>query len=165
MSTIFFSPGDRHTNGLLDLFYLCLEGITDPKRRFVSFNVIPSNDRVFCVYTISGHNTWEQLAREHFFEGLQNYMENKSDENENKIIFGDFNSAIDKMDKDGRNETQRLYRCGSNYALSKFWIMGSRIHGKGRTQIPLTSPTAIDPLAQDPGYTWSIVIYKLIAIS
>ena len=92
-------------------------------------------------------------------------MENKSDENENKIILRDFNSTIDKMDKDGRNKTQRFYRCGSNYALSKFWIMGSRIYGKGRTQTPLTSPTTIDPLAQDPGYAGSIVIYKLLTIS
>ena len=29
--------------------------------------------------------------------------------------------------------------------------MGSRIYGEGRTQIPLSSPTTIDPLAQDPG--------------
>ena len=29
--------------------------------------------------------------------------------------------------------------------------MGSRIYEEGRTQIPLSSPTTIDPLAQDPG--------------
>ena len=31
------------------------------------------------------------------------------------------------------------------------WIMGSRIYGGGRIQISLSSPTVIDPLAQDPG--------------
>ena len=31
------------------------------------------------------------------------------------------------------------------------WIIGSRIYGEGTTQIPLISPTTIDPLAQDPG--------------
>ena len=30
-----------------------------------------------------------------------------------------FISTMDKMDKDGGNKTQRLYRCGSIYALSK----------------------------------------------
>ena len=40
-------------------------------------------------------------------------MENKCEGNENKIILGDFNITMDKMDRDGRNETQRLYRCCS----------------------------------------------------
>ena len=36
-------------------------------------------------------------------------MENKSEGNENKIILGDFNNTIDKMDRDGGNKTQKLY--------------------------------------------------------
>ena len=68
-----FSPGDCHTKRLLALIHPCLEEVTeiesDPKRRFVSFKVTPSNDRVVCVYAPSGHNTREQLARGHFFEG------------------------------------------------------------------------------------------------
>ena len=47
-------------------------------------------------------------------------MKNKNKVNENKIILGDFNCTMDKMDRDGENKTQRLYRCCSNYALSKF---------------------------------------------
>ena len=35
-------------------------------------------------------------------------MKNKCEENENKIIFGDFNITMDKMDRDGGNKTQRL---------------------------------------------------------
>ena len=50
---IFFSPGDTHTKGMLFLLHLGLEGITevdtDPKGRFVSFKVTPSNDRVLCL--------------------------------------------------------------------------------------------------------------------
>ena len=38
----------------------------------------------------------------------QNYMENKNKENENKIIFEDFNCTMDKMDRDGENKTQIL---------------------------------------------------------
>ena len=53
LGTIFFSPGDSHTKGLLVLFHLGLEGVTevdtDLKGRFVSFKVTPSNDRVLCV--------------------------------------------------------------------------------------------------------------------
>ena len=49
---MFFSPGDSHTKGMLFLLHLGLEGITevdtDPKGRFVSFKVTPSNDRVLC---------------------------------------------------------------------------------------------------------------------
>ena len=54
MDPIFFSPGDSRTKGLLVLLHLGLEGVTevdtDPKGRFVSFKVTPSNDRVLCVY-------------------------------------------------------------------------------------------------------------------
>ena len=93
---IFFSPGDRYTKGLLALLRLGLEGITevdtDPKGRFVSFTVTPSNDRVLCVYVPSGCNIRKQLARGRFFEGLQNCMENKNGGNQNKKILGDFSS-------------------------------------------------------------------------
>ena len=36
-------------------------------------------------------------------------MEKKCEENENKILLGDFNITIGIMDRDGRNKTQRLY--------------------------------------------------------
>ena len=56
LGAIFFSFGDSHTKGLLVLLQLGLEGITevdtDPKGRFVSFKVTPSNDRVLCVYAL-----------------------------------------------------------------------------------------------------------------
>ena len=56
LGTIFFSPGDSHTKGLLVLLHLGLKGVTevdtDPERRFVSFKVTPSNDRVLCVYAL-----------------------------------------------------------------------------------------------------------------
>ena len=82
LGAIFFCPGDSHTKGLLVLLYLGLESVTeidtDPKGRFVSFKVTPSNDRVLCIYAPSGHSTREHLARGRFFEGLQNYMKNKN---------------------------------------------------------------------------------------
>ena len=86
MGPIIFSPEDSHTEGLLVLLHLGLEGVTkvdtDPKRRFTSFKVIPSNDRVLCVCAPWGHRT--RLAKGGFFEGLQNYMENKNEINEDK---------------------------------------------------------------------------------
>ena len=107
---IFFFPEDSHTKGLHVLLNLGLEGVTeadtDPKGRSMSFKVTPSNDRVFCVYAPSGHSTTEQLARRRFFEGLKNYMENTNDGNENKIILGDFNFIMDKMERDGGNKTR-----------------------------------------------------------
>ena len=85
MGPIFFSPGDSHTKGLLVLLHPGLESVTevdtDPKGRFLSSKVIEYS--VF--YASSGHNTREQLVRGYFFERLQNYMENKIEENENKI--------------------------------------------------------------------------------
>ena len=49
-------------------------------------------------------------------------MENKNEGNENKIILGDFNCTMDKMDRDSENKIQRLYRYCSNYALSKLIV-------------------------------------------
>ena len=40
-------------------------------------------------------------------------MENKCEGKENKIIFGNLNITMDKMDRDSGNKTQRLYRCRS----------------------------------------------------
>ena len=90
-----------------------LEGVTevdiDPKERFVSFKITLSNNRVLCVCAPSAHCTREQLIKGRFFEGLQNYMENKCEENENKILLQDFYITIGIMDRDGGNKTQRLY--------------------------------------------------------
>ena len=113
----FFCLGDSLTKGRLSCFHWNLKVDTDPKERFVSFN-----DKVLCVYASSEYSTREQLHRGRFFEGLQNYMENKNKGNENKIIIEDFNCTMDKMDSDGKNKTQRLYWCCSSYALSKLIV-------------------------------------------
>ena len=41
---------------------------------------------------------------------------------------------------------------------NSLWIMDSGICGEGRAQIFLSSSTTMDPLAQDPGDTESIMI-------
>ena len=73
-------------------------------------------------------------------------MENKNEGSEKKIILGDFNCTMNKMDRYGENKTQILYRCYSNYPL--IVDNGLRICGEGRTQIPLSSPPVIGPLAE-----------------
>ena len=50
---------------------------------------------------------------------LQNYVGNINKGNENKIILGDFHCTMDKMDRDGGNKTQIIYRCLSNDDLPK----------------------------------------------
>ena len=49
-------------------------------------------------------------------------MQNKNEGNENKIILGGLNCTMDKIDRDGENKTQRLYRCCSKYTLSKLRV-------------------------------------------
>ena len=73
-------------------------------------------------------------------------MKNKNEGNENKIILGDFNCTMDKMDRYGWNKRQKLYRCCSSYAF--IVDNGLRIYGEGRTQIPLSSPFMIKPLGR-----------------
>ena len=87
------------------MIYDHIGGIRDPlKQDLAEF----SNDRILCVHAPSGYSTRVQLARGRFFEGLQNYTKNKNKGNENKIILGDFNCTIDKMDRDGENKTKTL---------------------------------------------------------
>ena len=84
----------------------------------------------------SGHSTRKQLASGRFFEGLENYMGIKKEGNENKIILGDFNCTMDKMERDGRNET--FYGCRLNYALSKL-IMDTGLEDLWRRENPDSS--------------------------
>ena len=42
-----------------------------------------------------------------FLKGLQNYMENKNEGNEIRIILGHFNCTMDKLDRYGREKTQQ----------------------------------------------------------
>ena len=75
-------------------------------------------------------------------------MENENEGNESKIILGDFNCTMDKIERDGRNKT--LYKCHFSYARqNSLWIMDWRIYGEGKTQIPVSSAATIDLLAQD----------------
>ena len=46
-------------------------------------------------------------------------MENKNNGTGDKMILGYFGCTMDKMDRDGGNKIQRIYRCCSNYSLSK----------------------------------------------
>ena len=109
---------------MLFLLQLDLEGVTegdtDPRERSVSFKFTTSNESSVCApleYSIR-----EKLARRYFFEGLQKYMRNKNEGNENKIMLGGLNCTMDKIDRDGENKTQRIYRCCFNYALYKLIV-------------------------------------------
>ena len=88
------------------------------------------------------------MARGRFFIGLQNYLENKTKGNEHKIILGDFNSTMYKMDMYSGNKTRSIYRCPSNYTLLKLIVYIDRgSMEKGEPLIELM----INPLLQDPG--------------
>ena len=155
----------RRKKGCFSCFIRDLKVDIDPKGRFVSFKFTPSNDRVLCVYAPSGYSTREQLDRGRFFEGLQNYMENKNKGNENKIILEDFNCIMDKMDRDGENKTQRLYWCCSSYVLSKLIVdNGLEDLWRRENQDCLKFTRYERSFCKNPGQTGSILIYKLLTI-
>ena len=56
------------------------------------------------------------------FVSLQGRAPGKNEGNENKIMLGDLNCTVDKIDRNGENKTQRRYRCCSNYALYKLIV-------------------------------------------
>ena len=74
-------------------------------------------------------------------------MENKNEGNENKIILETlivlWIKWIGMMEIKWKDY---IYRCFSYYALNV--DNGLRIYGEGRTQIPLSSPAMIGPLAR-----------------
>ena len=49
-------------------------------------------------------------------------MENKTEENESRLITGDFKCTTAKMDRDCVKKAKRLYRCRSIFALSKLIV-------------------------------------------
>ena len=63
-------------------------------------------------------------------------MENKNEGKENKIILGEFNCTMDKMERDSRNKT--LYSCRFNYALSNL-IMDNGLEDLWRRENPESS--------------------------
>ena len=50
-----------------------------------------------------------RFSSEQISERLPNYMQIKTKQIENKIIFGDFNCAMDKRERDGENKAQIIY--------------------------------------------------------
>ena len=79
-------------------------------------------------------------------------MENKNEEHEKKIILGDSNCTMDKMNRDGENKTQILYRCYSNYVVSKL-IVDNGLEDLWRRENP-DSPEFIHydrSFGKDPG--------------
>ena len=90
-------------------------------------------------------------------------MQNKSNGNENKIILGELNCIVDKVNKDGENKTQRLYRCCSNYPLSNL-IVDNGLEDIWRSENPDSPELTCNNRAfvKDPGYTGSILISILI---
>ena len=60
-------------------------------------------------------------------------MLNKNEGNESEIMLGVLNCTMDKIDRVGENKTQRIYRCCSNYALSKL-IVDNGVKGLWRRE-------------------------------
>ena len=77
-------------------------------------------------------------------------------------MLGDLNCTMDKIDRDGENKTQILYRCCCNYTLSKL-IVDNGLEDLWRRENP-DSPefTSYDRFfVKDPGYTGYILIFIL----
>ena len=109
---------------MLFLLHLGLEGVTevdtDPKERFISFNVTTSNEGSLFV-------PLQRIAPECSWLGgafLKNYKKicKIKEGNENKIMVGVLSCTMNKIDRVSENKTQRLYRCCSNYALPKLIV-------------------------------------------
>ena len=94
---------------------------TDPKGRFRSSKVSSSNESSLFV-PLQGIAHQRPAGYEALFWSTTKLYANKSEGNENKIMLGDLNSTMDKIDRDSENKTQRIYRRCSNFALSKLTV-------------------------------------------
>ena len=100
---------------MLVLLHLGLEGITE-----VDTGITPESN------CLGG-----------FFEGLQNYVGNKHEGNENKIILRDYNCTMDKLI--GMVKIKHKDFIDAVPCQNSSWIMG---------QIPLSPHATIGPLAR-----------------
>ena len=106
--------------------HLGLEGVTevntDPKGslRPLRLLTLMTEFSVFMPFQgIAPGNSWLGSV------SLKDYKiiwKNKSEGNEKKIFFRDFNCTIGKIDADSENKIQRLYRRRFNYVLSKLIV-------------------------------------------
>ena len=83
-------------------------------------------------------------------------MENKNVGNGNKIILGDFICTMDKIDRYGRNKTQKLYSRCSKY--TRIVDNGLKAYGEEKTRSPLSSLTLKKSFGKNPGKTGFILI-------
>ena len=117
------------------LLHLDLEGVTevdtDPKERYVSFKVTTSNESSVCAP--SEDSTRGELARGHFFEVLQKYMQNKNEENENKCLESETVLWIKLTGLVKRKQKDFIGAVPIMLCLNSSWIMGLRIYGERRT--------------------------------
>ena len=134
---------------MLFVLHLVFEGITevdtDLRGGFVPFKITPSNESSLFVplQGIAPENRWLGGA---FWKDY-------------KTMLGDLYCTVDKIDRDGENKTKRLYRCCSNYTLSKL-IVDNRLEDSWKRKNPDSSEfTCYDrSFDKDPGYTGSILI-------
>ena len=76
-------------------------------------------------------------------------MQNKNEENENKIILRDLNCNMGRLDRDGEKKHKDFIGAISIMVCQiSWWIMGLKIHGEERTQILLSSSATIGSLAK-----------------
>ena len=87
-------------------------------------------------------------------------MQNKNEGSENKIMLGDLNFTMDKIDRDGENKTQIFYRCCSNYTLSKLFV-DNGLEGLWRRENP-EYPEYDRSFAKGPRATGCILLSILI---
>ena len=129
---------------MIGLHLFLSEVDTDPEMRFVSFKSTTSNESSLFVAL---QDIAQQLASRCFFEGLQNYIQNKTEGNERKIMLGDLNCTMYKIDSVGENKTQTIYRClPVTPCLNSSWIIDMRNYRERRTNITRSSSATIGPL-------------------
>ena len=85
------------------------------------------------LHDIVPENSW--LGR-HFFYGIQSYMKNNNEGSESKIMLGNLNCIMSKMERNGRNKT--VYRFCFNYVLSKL-IVNNGLEDLWRRETPDSS--------------------------
>ena len=108
---------------MLFLLHLSFEGVTevdtDPKTGFYTLRLLPLI-RVLCLCHSKVQHQRAARKGGAFLKDYKIICQKKG--NDNKIILGDLNCTMDKVDRDGKNKTQITYRCCSNYALSKLIV-------------------------------------------
>ena len=100
---IILAPGTVHRDGIMLLRKNSAPEIqllrSDPKGKYLIFNIVNTNDTVVAIYAPSGILKEKRQERKLFYYRIRRLIRKYMPHGSNLILLGDFNTTLDKLDR------------------------------------------------------------------